>query len=229
MVKGDLVRYKALLFDFYGTLVAEDDHVISKILNAIAACSPVSSDTKQIGSDWRFQEVCHAAYGDTFKLQRTLEMESLAGLLSKYKAELDPQEISKELFSYWRAPEVFEDATYFMKNNTRPVCIVSNIDAADLDAASTHAGFKFEHLVTSEDCRCYKPRPEMFLSAMEKVKCGIEEVLHVGDSLNADVLGAQKLGIPVAWVNRKGRKLPDGMAPPTFQVKDLRELARLLT
>ena len=48
------MRYKALLLDFYGTLVEGDDCIIQDILGAIVARSPVSSDTRQIGRDWRF-------------------------------------------------------------------------------------------------------------------------------------------------------------------------------
>jgi len=125
------MKYKALLLDFYGTLVAEDDHIISNILKAIAAGSPVPSDVKQIGRDWRFQELCNAAFGASFRSQRALELESLTRLLSDYESELDPYKISNELFSYWRSPQVFDDARYFLERNALPVCIVSNIDTHD--------------------------------------------------------------------------------------------------
>ena len=41
-------RYKALLLDFYGTLVKEDGEIIHRIVNAIADCSAVTNDRKQI-------------------------------------------------------------------------------------------------------------------------------------------------------------------------------------
>jgi 2-haloalkanoic acid dehalogenase type II len=219
------MKYKALLLDFYGTLVAEDDDIIREILLAIAACSPVSSDMQRIGRDWRFQEMCRAAHGDHFKLQRAVEIESLANLVSDYEAELDPQHLAERLFAYWQAPRVFEDAAWFLQNNALPVCVVSNIDTHDLLAASAHAGWHWEHIVTSESCRSYKPRAEMFLRALDRLSCKPGEVLHIGDSLSSDVAGAQQLGIDVAWVNRKNRTLPSRMPAPTFTVTNLKALA----
>jgi 2-haloacid dehalogenase/putative hydrolase of the HAD superfamily len=72
---------------------------------------------------------------------------------------------------------------------------VSNIDRADLDAALAHhelAGY-FTHLVTSQDARAYKPRPEMFTTALGLLRLGPHEVIHVGDSLTSDVAGAAAL------------------------------------
>lgn len=139
------MKYKALLLDFYGTLVAEDDLIISDILEAIAARSPTSSDMKQIGRDWHFQELCATAYAGSFKTQRELETESLARLLGAYQADLDAVALSERLFAYWRAPQVFEDCAWFMRINTLPVCIVSNIDTDDLCSAIASAGWHIRH------------------------------------------------------------------------------------
>jgi len=68
----------------------------------------------------------------------------------------------------------------------------------------------------------------MFLSALEKVDCKPNEALHIGDSLSSDIMGAGKLGVDAAWINRKGRALPEEFARPAYVVKDLRELADIL-
>jgi hypothetical protein len=72
------VSYKALCLDFYGTLVHEDDAIIAEILKDIAATSLISLDTRRIGKDWyaRFLELTAVAYGDHFKRQREIEIES---------------------------------------------------------------------------------------------------------------------------------------------------------
>jgi putative hydrolase of the HAD superfamily len=56
-----------------------------------------------------------------------------------------------------------------------------------------------------------------------------EEVLYVGDSPFADVLGARNAGMPVAWVNRYGAKLPDTVPAPDLEITDLRGLVENLT
>ena len=217
------MQYKALLLDFYGTLVTEDDHLISPILTEIAARSPVSSDARQIGRDWDFQGLCQSAHGADFRTQRAIEAESLRLLLERYEVDLNAHDLAERLFAHWQAPAVFEDARRFLKVNTLPLCVVSNIDTADLRAACLHAEWEFELIVTSESCRSYKPRPEMFLSALEKLGCRAHQVLHIGDSFSSDVRGAQALAIDVAWVNRKQRNLPDAAAPPTYIVSTLED------
>lgn len=219
------MKYKALLLDFYGTLVAEDSPLISEIEQEIASCSPVCSDIEQIAVSWRFHDICSAAFGEQFKTQRDIELECLVSLLSSYRAERDANEMAARLFAYWQAPTVYEDAAWFIQQNALPVCIVSNIDTQDLLSASAHAGWDWHHVVTSESCRSYKPRPEMFQCGLDKLQCKAEEALHIGDSLASDITGAQRLGIDCAWVNRSGRKLPDSMAAPAFNVQDLRQLA----
>lgn len=221
------MKYKAILLDFYGTLVAEDDHLIARLLAEIAECSPVSSNAQEIGRDWNFQEMCQTAYAGNFKTQRSIEVESLQRLLARYQANLNADEMAERLFAYWRTPAVYEDARRFLANNTLPICVASNIDTADLNAACASAGWGFDLMVTSESCRSYKPRPEMFLSALEKLDCQAHEVLHIGDSLSSDIKGAQALGIDTVWVNRKQRILPPDFASPTYTIATLNALSFL--
>lgn len=223
------MRYKALLLDFYGTLVAEDDRVVVETAQAIAEASPLSVDAKQVGREWirRIQSLCDAGYGNTFKTQRQIEIESLAYILAHFQAPLDLQVLTDRIFTYWEAPDVFPDGDKFIQHiqqRSLPVCIASNIDTCDLESAIRHAGWKFANRVTSEDCRSYKPRPEMFERALAMIDCQPDEVLHVGDSWTNDVRGAQALGIDVGWINRKRRPIPNDSLQPTFVVSDLREL-----
>ena len=115
----------------------------------------------------------------------------------------------------------------FLATVNRPVCIVSNIDRQDLEAAIAHHDIRVDLSVTSEDVRAYKPRPEPFQLALDLLGLNHDHVLHVGDSLSGDVIGANAFGIPVAWVNRNGRR-----RPPTsrlaHEVPDLAALAREL-
>jgi len=214
-----------MFLDFYGTLVAEDDEAVSAIVKAIAAVSPISHDAHEIGHHWytEYQRLCAAAYGDAFKTQREIDILSLEYILRRYEAPLDVEALAAHQFTYWRAPKILEDGHWLVTNVNLPVCIASNIDTDDLDAAITSAGWQFAHTLTSEACRSYKPRPEIFLAALERMQIAPSEVLHVGDSLTNDVVGAQQLGIDTAWINRKGKPLPDGIRP-TYCVSDLREL-----
>lgn len=220
------MKYKALLLDFYGTLAEEDDRVIADTLEAIVGASTMPVDKARIGRDWidSFRALCFEAFAGNFKTQRVIERESVTRLLASCQAALDIDVLVNRLYANWRSAQAFDDARWFVENNHLPVCIVSNIDEDDLRAALKRNGWNFEYIVTSESCRSYKPRPEMFLAALELLGCGANEVLHIGDSLTSDVSGAQPLGIDTAWINRTNK--PPRQIQPTYSVTNLRDLYR---
>lgn len=227
------MRYKALLLDFYGTLVAEDDRVTTETAQAIAQASPLTLETRQVEREWvrLIKAMCGGHYGNTFRTQRQIEIDSLTQMLERFQAPLDLQTLTDHIFAYWVAPDVFPDGTAFIRHvqaRSLPVCIASNIDTGDLALAIRHASWEFANRVTSEDCRSYKPRPEMFERALTMIDCHPDEVLHIGDSWTNDVRGAQALGIDVAWINRTRKPNPDSTIQPTFVVSDLRELYAIL-
>ena len=222
--------YDALLLDFYGTLVAEDDAQIAAIAARVAAASPEQPTPGQVSARWSqlFARACAAAHGPEFRPQREIELASLRQLLADFRAPLDPVELSAPLFGYWARPAAFPGASEFLRALRRPVCLVSNIDDADLDSALDALGWRFEWIVTSEQCRAYKPRGEMFAAALARLGCARERVLHVGDSVGSDLRGAAAAGIAAAWVNPTGRALPSELTPPRHTVSRLTELAPLV-
>lgn len=108
-----------------------------------------------------------------------------------------------------------------------PICVVSNIDRADLDAALRCTKLPLPLTATSEDVRAYKPRPEPFLAGLSLLGLQAHEVLHIGDSLGSDIAGANALGIAAAWVNVRGRRAPQD-AILAAECSDLRHLIPLI-
>jgi len=107
------------------------------------------------------------------------------------------------------------------------VCLVSDADRDDLAAVLTRHGIVVEAVVTSQDARAYKPRPEPFRLALARLGLGAGDVLHVGDSPGSDVAGAQALGIDTALVERAGSRPPAGVEP-RYRVASLTALLPLL-
>lgn len=205
------MKTKALFLDFYGTLVYEDGEIISRICERIRRMSPVSQDTKEIGSFWwkEFFSSCIDSFGANFRLQREIELASLRKTLQKFGCMDSAEDISEELFNYWSKPPIFEDTIQFLNKVNNPMCIVSNIDRVDLMSAVKHHNINVTNIVTSEDVRSYKPSPEIFLHALELMNLNPEDVLHVGDSLSSDVEGAKNLGIKTCWLNRNKKNIAD--------------------
>jgi FMN phosphatase YigB (HAD superfamily) len=80
-------------------------------------------------------------------------------------------------------------------------------------------------LVTAEQVRSYKPGHAHFLGARERISGA--RWLHAAQSKRHDVLPALALGIPIAWVNRKGEsRAPE--KPPDAEVRDLAGLVEWL-
>jgi 2-haloalkanoic acid dehalogenase type II len=220
---------RALLLDFYGTLVEEDGPIVAAIAAEIARLAPGSPAAQDVLSLWgrRFRELCEASHGPDFLTQREIERRSLTEVLTHFGASMEVEAPCARLFARWQAPPLFPEVRDALADISLSVCLVSNIDEEDLQAALAHHDLSFPHVVTSEAVRAYKPRPEPFLRALEVLGLGPGDVLHIGDGRSSDVPGAQALGIPVAWVNRDGRALPEGAPRADFEWRHLRELSRV--
>ena len=205
--------YQAVLLDVYGTLVHEDDAVLEPICEHIAKLAQVQ--TPVVAELWwrLFRQANEESHGETFRLQADLSRDTLAATLRQLGVAADADQLCQAQFEFWRRPPIFSDSLPFLQQVGVPVCLVSNIDRDHLHAAMTHHDVEVAAVVTSQDARAYKPRPEPFELALKALGVMTSDVLHVGDSLTADVAGAAALGIKSAWINRSSRRLPAGPTP----------------
>ena len=130
-------------------------------------------------------------------------------------------------------PEVAE-TLQALRRRTLPLAIISNtaLDCpghyAIADLAKWELDGYFSAFVFSGDEPWCKPHPEFMREAARRLGVAPPECLVVGDSLEADVGGAQAAGMPSAWVNRAGRPCPPGPAAPDHEVRDVRQVLDLL-
>jgi putative hydrolase of the HAD superfamily len=82
----------------------------------------------------------------------------------------------------------------------------------------------FDLVVVSADVGWRKPSPMIFDAALGGLGIAAGRALFVGDRADIDVAGAQRVGIPVAWINRDGAPLPAGALAPDFELRDLADL-----
>lgn len=114
---------------------------------------------------------------------------------------------------------------------------LSNIDESSLASSCKKMDFTFDLVITAERVGAYKPDWPHFHSAISEFGAkGIskDRILHVGQSLRADITPANKLGIKSAWINRPNRLLGlfgEGAAEakPDLTVSSLEELVQAIT
>ena len=148
--------------------------------------------------------------------------------LDHFSIPLDARLLSQSICDYRAHPVLFPESRSVLAKCRVPVCLVSNIDNSEIQSALRHLNLFFDYVVTSEDCRSYKPRPEIFERALALLKLKAGEVLQVGDSYQGDIAGAGSIGIRTLWINRRKRQLPDEGLQPDFTAADLTGLSDFL-
>lgn len=88
----------------------------------------------------------------------------------------------------------------------------------------------FEFILSSAACGIRKPDPHIFQLALEHFKVSPDKTVMVGDTLDADILGANQLGIYSIWASRHAQTPPEGELPiqPQAVISSLSELPKLL-
>jgi 2-haloalkanoic acid dehalogenase type II len=104
--------------------------------------------------------------------------------------------------------------------------ILSNVDDDLIAETRRHFTVDFDLLVTAQQVRSYKPSHGHFKAALARLEG--KRFLHAAQSYFHDVVPCKELGLPVAWVNRKGELSDAGGPKPTYEVRNLSELADLM-
>jgi putative hydrolase of the HAD superfamily len=85
----------------------------------------------------------------------------------------------------------------------------------------------FDVFSISCDVGYMKPHPEIFRHALEAIDVAPEDAVMVGDSLRADVQGAQRLGMTAVWRRHDAIDEDIDDVVPDFVIHDLSELPGL--
>jgi HAD superfamily hydrolase (TIGR01549 family) len=105
-----------------------------------------------------------------------------------------------------------------------PLVALSNGNA---DIHAVGIGHLFTAKVAARESGFAKPDRRIFQAAADAAGVPMESVLHVGDDVAMDVVGALEAGMQAAWVNRAGGVWPHARRPEV-EVAELGELCCLL-
>ena len=204
-------RYDVITFDCYGTLIDWESGIADAFRDA-----GVTSDRDEV----------LRAYAEA---ERNVEREayrSYRGVLTEAAARVTGSNgaFLAESLPRWTPFPDTNAALERLRDAGYQLGILSNTDDDLLAATRRHFTVDFDLIITAQQVRSYKPAHGHFHAARAWV--GDKRWLHAAQSNFHDIAPATELGIPNAWVNRHGQH---GGVTPTFEVRDLEELADALT
>ncbi len=110
-------------------------------------------------------------------------------------------------FAARNAVECYPDAIDALRRLAAhvPLMALSNGNA---DLARTGLAEHFRGSLNASAHGAPKPVASIFLAACETLGAAPAEVLHVGDDIELDVVGAARAGLRTCWIDREGRDWP---------------------
>lgn len=131
-----------------------------------------------------------------------------------------------EVFAAARnAVELYPDALPALER-LRAACPVVSLTNGNADLERIGLHLHFAHRICARDVGAAKPDVRIFLAAAETLGVAPENILHVGDDPELDVVGAREAGMRTAWINRSRHPWPAALGTaPDVDVPDLAALA----
>jgi FMN phosphatase YigB (HAD superfamily) len=105
--------------------------------------------------------------------------------------------------------------------------VVGLISNGNADVEKTPLAGRFAFRLHAFEHGPEKPDIEMFLVALARAGVSVQAAVHVGDSLECDVAGAQAAGFRAVWLNRSGAENASGLLPDA-EITSLAELDTVL-
>jgi 2-haloacid dehalogenase len=204
-------RYGAVLFDLF-----------SALLDSGALWSEVAGSA-ELGTRWREESSRIAYSAGSYRpfVETVVEAARVAGVPPARAADL-LRGMSGGLAPWPEAPDVLGR----LGDHAR-IGVVTNCSEEVGPLAAAQLGVTFDVVVTAEAAGAYKPRPEPYLLALERLGVEPARALFVAGSPN-DIDGARGVGMEVCWHNR--RRLPlGGHAAPLVEVDSLEPLVDLVS
>ena len=221
---------KVLLFDTWGTLV--DNYSIADVIEPYVF---EAHTAQRIAQDWRHHQkwaMFYTTLADNFVLHPGLNNACLEWALDKNNISLPKSAIDDIVSQYHKLrayPDVIE-ALKSLKAQGLTIKIVANPTRKMIEDHSRYAGtlpYIDEIISSGEEAQAYKPSPKVFQLGIERAGCAKQDILWVTGHF-WEIVGAHRQGLKTAWTNRARQPMLKIGVTPTYNVKNLKELADTL-
>ena len=230
----DANKYEVLSFDCYGTLVDWESGIIAGLRPVLRVHGVEVTDAEILDLHAQTEHKLQAASkrGSYLKYRDVLG-EEVREAGRRWGFEPSPSEVEAlpDSVRYWLPFPDTVNALRALKGRYR-LAIISNIDDGLFALTARYLEVEFDYIVTAEQAGTYKPSPNNFELALERLGVAPERILHVAESLFHDHAPAKELGMTTVWIDRRhGREgsgaTPPAEAEPDLTVPDLRTFAQL--
>ena len=214
-----------LSFDVYGTLMDSRGGARDAFAAILGAAGGGHLDPMAFQDHWEQANI--RRYREPYRSYKAICRDSLDEAFAHFGLRGDPGLIERYFEAYptfARFPDV--DPVLDRLAGRHRLALVSNID--DDLLAVTDLGRRFDLVCTAERARGYKPDGALFRYLLREGGVEPAGLLHSGQSQRTDMVGAKPLGIPVAWINRRGLTLDPDVPRPDHELSDLRGLLDLV-
>jgi len=231
--------YQAAFFDFGGTLYSYRNQglKLQEVLAALLERLGVSATPERIRA--AFPGASRAAFqaykARDFYLHRDLFMD----VYRRFALEVAGREPDEDLLSWCHVQQCERVIANFelrddclatlraLRDAGLHVAIVSNIDDDYLQPMIERVGLGdvLDAWTSSEEARSCKPNEAIFRTALGKADCDPARSLFIGDDLEADVAGANPLGMTTVYLREEGMAEAPAAGPqPTHTVERLTDI-----
>ena len=233
----DKIKYKSLFFDLDDTLwdtYHNNKECLEEIYDVYFFEQYYSSFEAFFSIYWPNNEMLWAKYRNHEIDRRTLITERLLYMLRPMGIDSEEHalKINKDyLFRTTNKTKLVDgaiDLLEYLYPKYR-LFILSNgfREIQSLKMQNSGLASYFERIILSEDISIQKPHKEIFDYALKNTNSRRMESLMIGDSPEADIIGAQNARIDQLWLNIKGLT-PNNDLIPTFKVHSLAEIKEIL-
>jgi|SRR5690606_14326159 len=121
-------------------------------------------------------------------------------------------------------PETHETLGHLREKYTLHLISNGFRDAAEVKISTCKLKNYFSTIVISEVVGVHKPHPEIFHYAVSNAKTSIDCSVMVGDNLDADIRGAQQVGMDAVFFNPRQTSVPADVPYAVASLAELRDL-----
>jgi 2-haloacid dehalogenase len=213
-----------ITFDCYDTLV---EFSIDRATREILGGRAENVDINQFLASFEALRYRTTTSG-SYRLYRDVLRETLAETMREYGLSYQDSDGDALLAAvqtwgpYPEVPRVLERLRQHFR-----LAIITNSDDDIMAGNVANIGVPIDRVVTAEQAGAYKPSPVIFAYALSALGCEPDEILHVAQGFEYDIVPAHALGWRRVWINRYG-KSGDPAYGPYDELPDLAGLPVLL-